>query len=306
MGMSWGYGDVRNDEESVRVIHRALDLGATLIDTADVYGPFTNEELVGRALAARRADATLATKCGLVVKDARVPDIRTDGTPEHIRQACDASLRRLGVDAIDLYYLHRVDPAVPLEESVGAMAELVAAGKVRAIGLSEVSVEQLERARAVHEIAAVQMELSLWTRDPLRDVVPWCAAHGVSVVAFSPLGRGFLTGTLRSVDALASEDWRRNLPRFQADALEENLAIADRVREVADRLGATAAQVALAWVLTQGEHVIPIPGTKRLAYLEENLGAADLRLTDEDLAELDALPEPTGARYGAGAIRARE
>jgi aryl-alcohol dehydrogenase-like predicted oxidoreductase len=306
MGMSWGYGDVRNDEESVRVIHRALDLGATLIDTADVYGPFTNEELVGRALAARRADATLATKCGLVVKDARVPDIRTDGTPEHIRQACDASLRRLGVDAIDLYYLHRVDPAVPLEESVGAMAELVAAGKVRAIGLSEVSVEQLERARAVHEIAAVQMELSLWTRDPLRDVVPWCAAHGVSVVAFSPLGRGFLTGTLRSVDALASEDWRRNLPRFQADALEENLAIADRVREVADRLGATAAQVALAWVLAQGEHVIPIPGTKRLAYLEENLGAADLRLTDEDLAELDALPEPTGARYGAGAIRARE
>jgi aryl-alcohol dehydrogenase-like predicted oxidoreductase len=195
---------------------------------------------------------------------------------------------------------------VPLEESLGAMAELVAAGKVRAIGLSEVSVEQLERASAVHPIAAVQMELSLWTRDPLRQLVPWCAEREIAVVAFSPLGRGFLTGRLRSVDELASQDWRRTLPRFQADALQANLAIADRVREVADRVGATAAQVALAWVLAQGQHVIPIPGTKRLAYLEENLGAANVRLSATDLAELDALPEAIGARYGAGAIRARE
>jgi aryl-alcohol dehydrogenase-like predicted oxidoreductase len=304
MGMSWVYGNRVDDDESTAVIHRALDLGATLIDTADVYGPFTNEELVGRALARRRADAVLATKVGFVAKDATGGDgwgyvLERDGRPEHIRAASEGSLSRLGVEAIDLYYLHRVDPDVPVEESVGAMAELVEAGKVRALGLSEVDVETLERASAVHPIAAVQSELSLWTRDPLDEVVPWCAEHGVAFVAYAPLGRGFLTGRYRSRDAFDANDFRRTNPRFQQDALAANLELADRVRAVGDRIGATAAEVAIAWVLAQGEHLIPIPGTKRLAYLEENLGAANLHLEPEDLAELDALPEPVGARYAA-------
>jgi aryl-alcohol dehydrogenase-like predicted oxidoreductase len=303
MGMSWGYGQSEtDDDESIRVIHRALDLGCTLLDTADVYGPFTNEELVGRAIATRRDEAVVATKCGLVVHDAATYDMRPDGRPEHIREACEASLRRLGVEAIDLYYLHRADPQVPLEESVGALAGLVSAGKVRAIGLSEVSIAQLERAQAIHPLAAVQMELSLWTRDAIASgVVQWCAEHDVAVVCFSPLGRGFLTGAVQSADALEAGDFRRTLPRFASDAVEANQAITERVRAIADRLGATPAQVALAWVLAQGDHVVPIPGTKRLRYLEQNLAAADVQLSAEDLAELDGLPPAEGARYAAGA-----
>jgi aryl-alcohol dehydrogenase-like predicted oxidoreductase len=295
MGMSWAYG-AGDEAESMRVIRRALDLGATLIDTADMYGPLTNEVLVGKAIAGRRDEVVLATKCGNVVEDAASLKVVQDGRPEHILAACDASLARLGVDVVDLYYHHRVDRAVPVEESVGAMAELVAAGKVRALGLSEVDVPTIERAAAVHPIAAVQSELSLWTRAWLDDVVPWCAANGAGFVPFAPLGRGFLTGRYRSAD-WAEGDFRARNPRFTKDAVAENLALADRVRGVAERLGATAGQVAIAWVLAQGDHVVPIPGTKRLAYLEENVAAAGVRLGPGDLAELDALPEAAGARY---------
>jgi aryl-alcohol dehydrogenase-like predicted oxidoreductase len=296
MGMSWGYSpQERDDATSVQVIRRALDLGVTLVDTADVYGPFHNEELVGRALAGRRDEVTLATKCGLVVE--AVGRMSRDGSPEHIRAACDASLRRLGVEVIDLYQLHRVDEEVPLAESWGAMAGLVEAGKVRAIGLSEVGVEQLEEAAAVHPVATVQSELSLWTRDPLAGVVPWCAERGAGFLAFSPLGRGFLTGTLPATGDFAPDDFRARNPRFTEDARAANQRIVDVVRAVAQRRGATPAQVALAWVLAQGRHVVPIPGTKKLRYLEENVAAAGLRLTAADLAELDAVPAPVGARY---------
>ena len=296
MGMSWAYGE-GDEGESTAVIRRALDLGCTLIDTADMYGPFTNEELVGRALAGRRDEAVLATKCGNVVHDVETFEIRRNGTPEHIRASCEASLRRLGVETIDLYYLHRVDPEVPIEESVGAMAELVTAGKVRALGLSETDVETLGRANAVHPITALQSELSLWTREPLAEVMPWCEEYGVAFVPFAPLGRGFLTGRYRSTEAFGEGDFRRRNPRFQREALEQNLALADHVRAVAERVGATPGQVALAWVLAQGEHVVPIPGTKRLAYLEENAGAVEVELGAEDLAELDALPAASGSRY---------
>ena len=296
MGMSWAYGTAE-EADALAVIHRALDLGATLLDTSDVYGPFENEKLVGRALAGRRDEAVVATKCGLVVADKETFDIRRDGSPEHIRAACDASLERLGVDVIDLWYLHRVDEEVPVEESVGAMAEQVAAGKVRALGLSEVDVPTLERAMAVHPIAAVQSELSLWTRDPLAEVVPYCREHGAAFVPFSPLGRGFLTGRISADASFDSSDFRGRNPRFAAEALHANQAIAERVRAVAERLGAAPGQVALAWVLAQGDHVIPIPGTKRLEYLEENVGAAEVVLGAADLAELDALPAAVGSRY---------
>jgi aryl-alcohol dehydrogenase-like predicted oxidoreductase len=298
MGMSWAYeSSLQNDEESIRVIRRALELGANLIDTSDLYGPFSNEELVGRALAGRRNRAVLATKCGLVVGDKEHYERRHAGSPEHIRQACEGSLRRLGVDVIDLYYLHRVDPEVPIEESVGAMAELVEQGKVRWLGLSEASVEILERAVRVHPITALQTELSLWTRDALADVVPWCAEHGLAFVAYSPLGRGFLTGRFHSQSDFAGDDFRHGNPRFQPDALAKNLRIAEGLRVVADRIGATPAQVAIAWVLAQGEHVIPIPGTKKLVYLEENLGAAELELDNTAMAELERLPGAVGSRY---------
>jgi aryl-alcohol dehydrogenase-like predicted oxidoreductase len=295
MGMSWAYGPA-DDHESIAVIRRALELGSTLLDTADVYGPFTNEEIVARAIAGRD-DAVVATKCGLVAEDIANFQIRRDGSPEHVRSACEASLRRLGIETIDLYYLHRVDENVPVEETVGAMGELVSEGKVRAIGLSEVDVPTLERAHAVHPITAVQSELSLWTRDPVAEVLPWCRANGVGFVPFSPLGRGFLTGRYRSASEFGAQDFRNRLPRFEEEALAANLALADRVRAVADRLGVLPGQVALAWTLAQGEHVVPIPGTKRLAYLEENAGAADVVLDAGTLAELDALPAPVGARY---------
>jgi aryl-alcohol dehydrogenase-like predicted oxidoreductase len=297
MGMSWAYGSAEDGDDGIAVIHRALELGATFLDTSDAYGPYTNEELVGRALAGRREEAVLATKCGLVVEDKATLKIGRDGSAEHIRAACDASLQRLGVEQIDLWYLHRVDEDVPVEESIGAMAEQVAAGKVRALGMSEVDVPTLERARAVHEIAAVQSELSLWTRGALDDVLPYCAEHGMAFVPFSPLGRGFLTGKIAAGTSFDGSDFRGRNPRFTTEAIDANQAIADAVRVVADRLGAAPGQVALAWVLAQGEHVVPIPGTKRIAYLEENLAAAELVLSADDLAELDALPAAVGERY---------
>ncbi|QEC49394.1 aldo/keto reductase [Baekduia soli] len=296
MGLTWAYGG-REGVDGVAVVHRAIDLGCTLIDTADLYGPFTNEELIGRAIAGRRDEVTLATKCGLVVQDGAGNRIGRNGRPDHIRACLDGSLQRLGVDHIDLHYLHRPDPQVPIEESVGALAEGVGSGKVRAIGVSEVSLDELRRAHAVHPITAVQSELSLWTRDPLAEIVPFCAEHGIAFVPFSPLGRGFLTGRLRSRDELEVDDSRRTRPRFDDDAIAANLAIVEGVQRVAARHEATTGQVALAWTLAQGDHVIPIPGTKRIAYLEENVGATEVMLGTDDLAELDALPAAVGSRY---------
>jgi aryl-alcohol dehydrogenase-like predicted oxidoreductase len=297
MGMTWAYGASDRDEtESLATIHRALDLGVTLLDTADMYGPYTNEELVGRAIAGRRDEVVLATKCGLVVEDEAEYVLRNDGRPEHVLEAIDGSLRRLGTDVIDLYQLHRVDPEVPLEETWGAMASLVEAGKVRAIGMSEVGVAELERAQAIHPVASVQSEGSLWTRDAFGDVMPWCAAHGAAFLPFAPLGRGFLTGAL-TPQKFPSGDFRKNNPRFQPEAMDANLALVETVRAVAARHDATPAQVALAWLLAQGDHIAPIPGTKRRSRLEENAAAASLALTASDLAELDALPAPVGSRY---------
>ena len=296
MPMTWAYLGDATDEGSLDVIRRAVGLGVTFFDTADVYGPFTNEDLVGRGLEGRRDDVVLATKVGLVVGPSGGYPLDNDARPERIAREIDGSLTRLRTDVIDLYYLHRVDPAVPLEESWGAMAQLVTAGKVRALGLSEVSLEELERASAIHPVAAVQSELSLWTRDRSEDVVPWCAEHGAAFVPFAPLGRGFLTGTITAA-SFDDADFRANNPRFTPEAIEENLAIVDRVRSVATRNAATPAQVALAWLLAQGPHVIPIPGTKRRTFLEENVAAAGLRLGAEDLAELDALPQPSAPRY---------
>jgi aryl-alcohol dehydrogenase-like predicted oxidoreductase len=303
MGMTYAYdmGSTRDDATSIAVIRQAVDLGMTLVDTADVYGPFTNEELVGRALTdGYRERAVLATKVGLVVDtDSRTtpPGTGRNGRPEHVREAIDASLRRLGADHVDLYQLHRVDPEVPIEETWGAMAEAVAAGKALHLGLSEVTVEEIRRAHAVHPVASVQSELSLWTRDPLAEVLPHCEAEGIAFLPFSPLGRGFLTGRFSSFDDLPQDDFRRRLPRFQTEALRANLAIVDRVQQVAERTDATPAQVALAWVLAQGRYVVPIPGTKTPRFLNDNAGAADVRLSEEDLAELDAMPAPAGGRY---------
>lgn len=310
MGMSWAYTSVegRDDDAAVAVIHAALDQGITLLDTSDVYGVGHNEELVGRALAGRRDEAILATKGGLVgsYEDGQARTAR-DARPEHLREAVDASLRRLGTDVIDLYYLHRVDPAVPLEESWGALAEIADAGKIRALGLSEVSVDQAELAHAIHPVAAVQSELSLWTRDPLGtgstadgdptgDLVSWTREHDAIMVPFSPLGRGFLTGSV-DVNSLESTDMRRSLPRFADEAREANERIVHTVREVAARHDATPAAVALAWVLARGEHVIPIPGTTKTERLAQNLAAVDLALTDADLEALDAVPPAAGGRY---------
>jgi aryl-alcohol dehydrogenase-like predicted oxidoreductase len=296
MGMSFAYGSSRRDDaESIRVINRAIDLGATLIDTADVYGPHTNEELVGKAVRGRLDEIVLASKAGLVVRDgAIVPE----GRPEHLRRAAEDSLRRLGVERIDLYQLHRVDPAVPVEESWGTLAELVEEGKLGRIGLSEATVEQLAAAHRIHPVATVQSELSLWSQDQLAEVVPWAEQNGVGFIAYSPLGRAFLTGAITSARQLDSDDWRHNNPRFTEAAIAANQHLADTVATVAERNGATPSQVALAWVLAQGEHIVPIPGTKRLAYLEENVRAADLRLSPADLAELGALgSQVVGTRY---------
>jgi aryl-alcohol dehydrogenase-like predicted oxidoreductase len=305
MGMTHAYDlkAARDDDTSIAVIHQALDLGVTLIDTADVYGPFTNEELVGRALAGPyRERAVLATKVGLVTGGPVSPTTNSagfgrNGRPGYVRASIDESLRRLGTDRVDLYQLHRVDTEVPLEETWGAMAEVVAAGKALHIGLSEVTVAEIGRAQAIHPVASVQSELSLWTRDPLADVLPYCEEQGIGFLPFSPLGRGFLAGRFSSFDDLPEDDFRRRLPRFQQEALRANLGIVARVRAIADRVGGTPAQVALAWVLAQGRYVVPIPGTKTPAYLADNVGAADLALTPADLADLDAIPAPEGARY---------
>ncbi|HEY3942486.1 MAG TPA: aldo/keto reductase [Acidimicrobiales bacterium] len=296
MGMSEFYG-ATDDEESTAVIHRALDLGCTFLDTADMYGPFTNERLVGRAIAGRRDEVTLATKFG----NERREDgsrVGVNGRPEYVRAACDASLARLGVEVIDLYYQHRVDTTVPIEETVGAMAELVAAGKVRHLGLSEAAPGTIRRAAAVHPIAALQSEYSLWTRDPEGEVLATVRALGIGFVAYSPLGRGFLTGAYKSVDDLASDDFRRHNPRFVDENLKANLALVDKVEQLAAAKGVTAGQIALAWVLAQGPDIVPIPGTKRRRYLEENLAALDVELGPDDLAWLDAnVGTPVGDRY---------
>jgi aryl-alcohol dehydrogenase-like predicted oxidoreductase len=307
MGMTHSYDleTPRVDETSIAVIHQAIDLGMTLIDTADVYGPYTNEELVGRALAGGyRERAVLATKVGLTGDTVQVANpgntalgLARNGRPEHVRESIDASLRRLRTDHVDLYQLHRIDPQVPLEETWGAMAETVAAGKARLIGLSEVTTEEIIRAQAVHPVTSVQSELSLWTRDALAEVLPFCQEHGIAFLPFSPLGRGFLTGRFASPDDLPQQDFRRGLPRFQQEALQANLAIVGRVGEVARRAGASPAQVALAWVLAQGQHVVPIPGTKTPRYLADNAGAADVELSAADISELDAMPAPVGTRY---------
>ena len=298
MGFSWGYRDYSvGESEAIDVIHRALDLGVDHFDTADVYGPFTNESLVGRALAGRRDKVIIATKAGLVVEDKATYRFGRDGSPDHIREACDGSLKRLGIEVIDLYYLHRIDPNVPVAETWSAMAGLVKAGKVRYLGISEPSVADLDRVSRVHPVTAVQSELSLWTRDYLKDVVPWCAANGASFVCFAPLGRGFLTGKISSEARFGSDDFRSKLPRFGEKAVAENQRIVEAVRDVASRRGATAAQIAIAWVLAQSEHILAIPGTQRRKYLEENTAAADIALTSDELAKLDAIPAPVGGRY---------
>jgi aryl-alcohol dehydrogenase-like predicted oxidoreductase len=300
MGMSEFYG-AHDDDESIATIHRAIELGVTLLDTADMYGPFTNEVLVGRALAGRRDDVVLATKFG----NERAPDgarIGINGRPEYVRSACDASLTRLGVDHIDLYYQHRVDPDTPIEDTVGAMAELVEAGKVRHLGLSEAAPETIRRAHAVHPITALQTEWSLWTRDPETDgVLHTVRELGIGFVAYSPLGRGFLSGAIQKPDDLAQDDFRRHNPRFQGDNFQKNLQLVERVKEIAASKGVSASQLALAWVLAQGDDVVPIPGTKRRTYLEENVAADDIRLTDDDLRRIDeVLPvgAAAGDRYG--------
>ncbi|MGI9100232.1 MAG: aldo/keto reductase [Solirubrobacteraceae bacterium] len=297
MGMSWAYASAGiDDAQAEAVIHGAVECGVTLIDTADMYGPFTNEELVGKALAGRRDEVVLATKVGLVVDDAATFAVHRDGSPEHVHQAIDASLGRLRTDAVDLYQLHRVDPTVEIEETWGAMAEVVAAGKARAIGLSEVSVDELERAHAIHPVSSVQSELSLWTRDALRHILPWCTEHDVAFIPFAPLGRGYLTGAITQA-AFDDRDFRARNPRFTSDSRQANIAIVEQVRAVADRLGTTLAQVALAWTLAQGPMVIPIPGTTKVARIAENAGAAHLQLSASDLARLDAVPAAVGERY---------
>jgi len=297
MGMSEFYGTT-DDTESIAVIHRALDLGCTFLDTADMYGPFTNERLVGRAIAGRRDEVVLATKFG----NERREDgswIGVNGSPTYVRAACDASLQRLGVDHIDLYYQHRVDAQVPIEETVGAMAELVAAGKVGHLGLSEAAAATVRRAQAVHPITALQSEYSLWTRDVEADVLPTVRELGIGFVAYSPLGRGFLTGAYRSLADLPEGDTRaQRFPRFSEANFERNLTLVDRVTELAERKGCTPGQVALAWVLAQGHDIVPIPGTKRLRYLEENLAAVEVTLDPDDLAWVDAnVGQATGDRY---------
>ncbi len=295
MGMSEFYG--RSDEgEAIATIHRALDLGVTFLDTADAYGPFTNERLVGRAIAGRRDQVVLATKFGNV-RNEQGERLGIRGDAEYVRQACDASLQRLGVDHIDLYYQHRVDPKTPIEETVGAMAELVEAGKIRYLGLSEAAPATIRRANAVHPITALQTEYSLWSRDPEDEILPTVRELGIGFVAYSPLGRGFLSGRVRSIDDLDPDDFRRHNPRFQGENFRRNLELVQRVHEIAAEKSVTPAQLALAWVLTRGDDIVPIPGTKRVRYLEENLSAVDVKLGPDDLARIEQA-FPKGATVG--------
>ena len=297
MGMSQSYGP-GDDEESIRTLHRAMDLGVTLFDTADVYGRGANETLVGQAIRERRQDVVLATKCGIVPGPGGPTGV--DGSPGHVRESCDASLRRLQVDVIDLYYLHRVDPKVPIEDTVGAMAELVAQGKVRFLGLSEAAPSTIRRAHAVHPITALQSEYSLWFRDPEERVLPTCRELGIGFVPFSPLGRGFLSGRITNIDTLSPDDMRRRVPRFQGENLDKNLKLVNWLAQMAVRKGITAPQFALAWLLAKGQDIVPIPGTKRRRYLEENVAAADTPLSEHDVADLELAFAPdagVGARY---------
>ncbi|MEE3651171.1 MULTISPECIES: aldo/keto reductase [unclassified Brenneria] len=301
MGMSDFYSTAQDEKEAIATLHRALELGVTLLDTADMYGPHTNELLVGKAIKGKRRQVFLATKFGIV----RNPDNHIErgvcGKPEYIRRAIEGSLQRLGVEEIDLYYQHRVDPTVPIEETVGTLADLVKEGKIRYIGLSEASAATLERAHRVHPITALQSEYSLWTRDVETTILPACKRLGVGFVPYSPLGRGFLTGAIRSPDDLDADDFRRSNPRFSGDNFTKNLRLVDKVNQLAQEKGIAPSQLALAWVLAQGEHIVPIPGTKRRRYLEENVAALDVTLTAEELAQIDAIfpfHAAAGERYG--------
>jgi aryl-alcohol dehydrogenase-like predicted oxidoreductase len=303
MGMSAAYtGAGTDDAESIRTVHRALDLGVTLIDTAEIYGPYANEELIGRAIKGRRDEVVLATKFGFVSHAGGGPG-HLDSSPSNIRTAVEGSLVRLDTDHIDLCYQHRVDPKTPIEETVGALAELVAEGKIRHIGLSEAWVGTIRRAHAIHPVTALQSEYSLWTRDPEEEVFPVLRELGIGFVPYSPLGRGFLTGAVRSMEDLADDDSRKTNPRFMGENFDRNLAIADEVGRLATEVGATSAQVALAWVLAQGEHIVPIPGTKHVARVEENIAADRLVLSGEQIRRLDALPAPSGEHHSEAQMR---
>jgi aryl-alcohol dehydrogenase-like predicted oxidoreductase len=299
MGMSEFYGET-DDAKSIAVIHRALELGVNFLDTADMYGPFINEELVGNAIRGIRQKFVIATKCG-IVRDAANPLVRgLNGKPEYIKQSCEASLKRLKIDEIDLYYLHRVDPETPIEESVGAMARLVEEGKIRYIGLSEANAETLKRASKVHEIEALQSEYSLWTREPEDEILQTCRELGIGFVPFSPLGRGFLSGEIKRFEDLETDDYRRMSPRFMGENFAKNLEVVKKVEEIANEKGCLPSQLALAWVLAQGENIVPIPGTKRLKYLEQNAESVQLNLTTDDLKRIDEIAPKgfaSGERY---------